>query len=72
MSEGYFLSRPTRRTYMLIEFNHDRYNTFREVRKITCEVTGEMAQGPKVWTDVETGKQYFCSRMLGHYYFYHI
>ena len=41
-------------------------------RKITCEVTGEMNDGAKVWTDVETGEQYFLARLLGKYMFYHI
>ena len=36
---------------------------------ITCEVTGEMSDGSKVWTDIKTGKQYFCFRILGKYGF---
>ena len=39
--------------------------------KITCEVTGEMDTGTKVWTDIESGEQYFLSRMFGQYYFIH-
>lgn len=41
-------------------------------RKITCEVTGEMSDGAKVWTDIESGEQYFLTRMLGKYMFFHI
>lgn len=40
--------------------------------KITCECVGEMENGAKVWEDVETGEQYFLTRMLGVYMFYHI
>lgn len=72
MTDGYFLKRPTRRTYWLIKFNNDWRHSFDAVRKITCEVTGEIANGVKVWTDVETGEQYYCSRLLGTYYFYKI
>ena len=39
-------------------------------KKITCECTGEMSTGEKVWTDVETGEQYFLLRMLGKYMFF--
>ena len=39
-------------------------------KKITCEVTGEMDTGTKVWTDIETGEQYFLLRMQGKYMFY--
>lgn len=46
-----------------------RYDAIPE-RKITCEVRGEMATGEKVWVDVETGEQYFLTRMLGNYMFY--
>lgn len=38
--------------------------------KITCEVSGEMASGEKVWTDVATGEDYFLTRMCGKYAFY--
>lgn len=37
--------------------------------KITCEVTGEMNDNTKVWTETETKKQYFCFRIKGVYYF---
>ena len=39
---------------------------------ITCEVTGEMDTGEKVWTDIETGEQYFLTRMCRHNMFFHI
>ena len=51
---------------------HDEHNQWTPTEKITCEVTGEMSNGAKVWTDVETGEQYFLTRMLGEYMFYHI
>ena len=51
---------------------HDEHNQWTPTEKITCEVTGEMSNGAKVWTDVETGEQYFLTRMLGKYMFYHI
>ena len=37
---------------------------------ITCEVTGEMDTGEKIWTDIKTGDQYFCTRFFGQYFFY--
>lgn len=51
---------------------HGEHNQWIPTEKITCEVTGEMSNGAKVWTDVETGEQYFLTRMLGEYMFYHI
>lgn len=39
-------------------------------RKITCEVTGEMVDGTKIWTDIESGEQYWLTRMLGKYMFF--
>lgn len=60
-----------KRTYWLAEPNHDKYNTFRAVRKITCEVVGEFTNGTKIWQD-ETGEQYYCFRLLGVYYFTHV
>ena len=38
--------------------------------KITCELYGEMAEGCKVWQDINSGKQYGLLRLLGKYYFY--
>lgn len=38
----------------------------------TCEVTGEMSTGTKVWTEVETGEQYFLTRLDGHYNFFQV
>ena len=61
-----------RRTAMKIVPLHDEHNKWIPTEKITCEVTGEMSNGAKVWTDVETGEQYFLTRMLGEYMFYHI
>lgn len=55
-----------------VTVNNDKYGTWSIHEKITCEVTGEMADRSKVWTDQKTGKQYFLLRMLGHYYFHHI
>lgn len=37
--------------------------------KITCMVTGEMCDGRKVWTDLETGEQYFLYKVSNHYIF---
>lgn len=42
------------------------------VKQITCEVAGEMSDGSKVWSDVDTGEQYFLTRFLGKYMFFHI
>ena len=61
-----------KRTAMKIVPLHDEQNQWTPTEKITCEVTGEMSNGAKVWTDVETGEQYFLTRMLGEYMFYHI
>ena len=61
-----------KRTAIRITINNDWCNSWTCHEKITCEVTGEMADGAKVWTDIETGEQYFLTRMLGKYYFYHI
>ena len=61
-----------KRTAMKIVPLHDEHNQWTPTEKITCEVTGEMSNGAKVWTDVETGEQYFLTRMLGEYMFYHI
>lgn len=44
---------------------------FRVVRKITCRVTGQMADGTMVWTD-ENDEQYFCFKVARHYCFFHI
>ena len=47
-----------------------KYGAWIVYDKITCEVSGEMDTGEKVWTELETGEQYFCTRMLGTYYFF--
>ncbi len=60
-----------RRTAPLITVNNDEYNTWTMHEPITCEVTGEMDTGTKVWTDVKTGEQYFLFRLCGKYYFCH-
>ena len=57
---------------LIVKKEGSKYGEWIPVRKITCEVTGEMNDGAKVWTDIETGEQYFLTRMLGHYMFYHI
>jgi hypothetical protein len=57
-----------KRTCWLAEKQKD--GQFYPTRKITCEVTGEMDTGTKVWTEISTGEQYFCFRLLGIYYFY--
>ena len=59
-----------KRTYFLCVKQKD--GQYIPTRKITCEVTGEMndKQKTKVWTDIETGEQYWCSRICGHYMFY--
>lgn len=44
--------------------------TWKEDGEITCEVTGEMDTGTKVWTDIKTGKQYFLTRLNGVYTFF--
>ena len=41
-------------------------------KTITCELTGVTEHGSNVWTEIETGEQYYLSRMCGHYSFYHI
>lgn len=65
------MNNPTKRTYWLAEkVPGSPYHEFTATRKITCEVTGQMADGALIWTDVETGKQYFCFRLLGVYYFH--
>lgn len=64
--------RTMKRTAIKIVPMHDKHNQWIPAEKITCELTGEMADGSKVWTEVETGEQYFLTRMLGKYMFYHI
>ena len=60
-----------KRTLQLIKpLDEARRRNWRTVKWITCEVTGEMATGEKVWTDTQTGEQYFCMRVLNKYYFY--
>lgn len=56
-----------KKTLWLVERQID--GQYKPIRKITCEVTGEMSDKSKVWTDVETDKQYFCCRICGHYMF---
>lgn len=64
-----------RRTYTKLIPLHNEYNQFIPDGKITCEVTGEMDGGSKVWTRVDKDgnliidEQYFCGRMLGKYFF---
>ena len=36
---------------------------------ITCEVTGTMSDGSRVWTCADNGKQYSCYRLFGKYFF---
>lgn len=43
---------------------------WKEDKKITCECTGEMDTGAKVWTDIESGEQYFLTRLNGKYMFF--
>lgn len=62
-----------KRTAMKIvkdELMNNGYWTWKEDKKITCECTGEMDTGTKVWTDIETGEQYFLTRMNGKYMFF--
>lgn len=60
-----------KRTYWVLEKTDDpQYMGWKTTKKITCEVSGEMVDGTKVWTDYETGEQYWCTRILGKYYFY--
>lgn len=67
------MNKPTKRTYWLAEFiSGSPCHEWTATRKITCEVTGQMSDGTLVWTEVETGEQYFCFRMLGTYYFYQV
>ena len=61
-----------RRTAWKVVENHDQYGTFTAEEKITCEVTGEMDTGTKVWTELKTGEQFLLFRMQGLYYFCHI
>ena len=66
-----------KRTHILL-VPDDKYPGFRVDRKITCQVTGEMADGTKVWTEVDTdgNDQYqlygFKIRNKRSYYFAHI
>lgn len=55
-------------THVEINSNH----TVDDLGRITCECTGEMEDGTKVWTDVETAEQYFLVRVAGKFYFYHV
>lgn len=63
-----------KRTYVEIERQVDGQSL--PIAKITCEVTGEMQDGTKVWTKVDSNnnlflnEQYFCGRMLGKYFFF--
>lgn len=59
-----------KRTAPYVTINNDTHNTWNVHDKITCELTGEMDTGAKVWTDISTGKQYFLTRMLRKYYFF--
>lgn len=57
-----------KKTATLVEIGWDQ--TYTMIGRITCQVTGEMSDGAKVWTDEETGEQYFLGRIGGFYYFY--
>ena len=61
-----------KRTATRITINNDDHHSWTCHEQITCEVTGEMNSGAKVWTDIESGEQYFLSRLFGKYYFCHI
>ena len=45
-------------------------------RKITCEVTGQMTDGTKVWTNIEDEEEQFYCRMFkeikGVNFFFHL
>lgn len=53
-----------------VKIEQDNKGNWLPVEYITCEVTGVMNSGEKVWTDIKTGEQYYCLRMLGRYMFY--
>ena len=59
-----------KRTAIMVKVNPDGSVTIQG--KITCRCTGEMADGTKVWTDVETEEQFFLYRVSGNYIFCHI
>lgn len=56
-----------KRKYWMVEKQSD--GQYKPVKKIVCEVTGEMSDKSKVWTEIETGKQFFCCRICNHYMF---
>lgn len=39
-------------------------------RQIACEVTGEMEDGTKVWTNIENENEQFYARRIGGQYFF--
>ncbi len=59
-----------KRTAPIVKWLNTNDGQWTAGEKITCEVTGEMDDGTKVWSDIETGEQWFLMRMLGRYYFY--
>ena len=64
------MQKPVTRTLRVLTYS-TKPGTFPTIstNRITCEVTGEMVTGEKVWTDAETGDQYFCIRFYGQYFF---
>ena len=60
-----------KRTHTLLKDNKGRYY---DAGKITCEPTGEMDDGYKVWTEVGTdgNDQYELFMLNGAFYFVHI
>ena len=63
------MNKPVTRTLPVLHYGKPAgFPTISEDR-ITCEVSGEMNTGEKIWTDVKTGDQYFCIRFYGLYFF---
>ena len=65
------MKNPVTRTLRVLKYgtNPIKFPDISEDR-ITCEVTGQMDTGEKVWTETKTGDQYFCTRFFGQYFFY--
>lgn len=52
------------------ERHNDGLTYWALIKDITCEVSGEMSDGTKVWTDLESGEQYYLMRIKNKYLFY--
>lgn len=59
-----------KRTGYILEHMPNGWKVDFERGKITCTVYGEMADGSKVWEDINTGDTYFLSRIEGQQFFW--